>query len=86
MPDRDVPGLVDPHPGQIIEVPEWGYCFGVGTLTLEVQWVGPRYVRGGKLWRQVKGRQVHWNGTRSERAPAEVRLDAVRVPRQHPGS
>ncbi len=39
MPDVTQSELVDPAPGLVIEVPEWGYCFGSGTLTLEVQWV-----------------------------------------------
>ncbi len=82
MSDRDVPDVVDPRPGLVIEIPDWGYCFGSGTLVLEVEWVSPPYYREGSVWRQVKGRQVHWNGARTDRAPAEVRLDAVRLPRQ----
>ncbi len=82
MPDTTQPELVDPAPGLVIEVPEWGYCFGSGTLTLEVQWVSPPYHRAGAQWRQVKGRTVHWNGHRTDRPPVEVRLDAVRLPKQ----
>jgi hypothetical protein len=73
---------IEVAPGAVIEIPEWGYCFGSGTLVLEVQWAGPAYVRAGARWRQVKGRTVHWNGDRTDRHPVEVRLDAVRVPKQ----
>lgn len=84
MPDAPEP--VDPQPDMIIEIPEWGYCFGSGTLVLDVQWVSPKYQRAGTVWRQVKGRTVHWNGQRTDRPPVEVRLDAVRLPRQRPAT
>ncbi len=86
MLDDKPPSTVDPAPGLIIEVPEWGYCFGSGTLTLEVQWLSPPYQRAGARWRQVKGLTVHWNGQRTDRPPVDVRLDAVRLPRQRPSS
>jgi hypothetical protein len=84
MPDAPKP--VDPQPGMTIEIPEWGYCFGSGTLVLDVQWVSPTYHREGARWRQVKGREVHWNGLRTDRHPVEVRLDAVRLPKPRPAT
>ncbi len=50
MPDESElpPDVVDPRPGEVIEIPEWGYRYGSGTLVLQVEWVSPLFwLEGG---------------------------------------
>ncbi|MER7458601.1 hypothetical protein [Micromonospora sp. NPDC126480] len=65
-------------PNTTIRVPEQGYRFGTGPLTLTITEVVASEVADGKVWVRLKGREIRpdWSVAPRERF-AEVRLDLV---------
>ncbi|MER7456680.1 hypothetical protein [Micromonospora sp. NPDC126480] len=65
-------------PNVTIRVPDDAYRYGTGTLTLTITEVVGSDVVDGKVWVQLKGREIRpdWSVAPRERYAA-VRLDAV---------
>ena len=65
------------QPGQVLEIPEDRYLYGVGELRLRVTEVGrvQRMLDGD--WLHVKGVQIAWNGAELKEREVLVRLRAV---------
>ncbi|MEQ4300770.1 hypothetical protein ABNF97_05135 [Plantactinospora sp. B6F1] len=72
--------LPDIRVGDILEVAEGYYCFGLGRLRLEVIEVGRRERHTDGLWLQLRGIELqHPGGTRLRQRRVLVRLDAVAI-------
>ncbi|MFU8850910.1 hypothetical protein ACNAW0_07985 [Micromonospora sp. SL1-18] len=64
--------------GDVVEVAEQHYCYGLGTLTLRVIELGRRERHSDGIWINLRGVELgHPSGPRQRRVLA--RLDAVRV-------
>ncbi len=65
-------------PNTTIRVPEQGYRFGTGPLTLTVTEVVASEVVDGRVWVRVKGHEIRPDRSVAPRERyAEVRLDLV---------
>lgn len=66
--------------GDVIRVPEDGYRFGTGVLTMHVVEVANRRPVDGVVWADLRGHEVHPDGTiRARPRHVSVRLDRVTV-------
>ncbi|GAA3743522.1 hypothetical protein GCM10022225_28880 [Plantactinospora mayteni] len=72
--------LPDIRVGDILEVAEGYYCFGLGRLILEVIELGRRERHTDGLWLHLRGVELqHPDGVRLRQRRVIVRLDAVTV-------
>ncbi|MBM0225510.1 hypothetical protein [Micromonospora sp. ATA51] len=66
--------------GNVISVPEGSYCYGDGVLKMYIAEVVSRGPYDGQVWAEVRGHDVHPDGTLVARERfAFVRVDQVRV-------
>lgn len=64
------------EPGQVIEIGEADYCYGVGTLKLRVTRVAPNQ-HPGLEWLRVIGTEVRWDGKDGDPRDVLVRVSAL---------
>lgn len=67
--------------GDVLRIPEEHYLYGVGTLTLRVTAVDANISRHpGLEWLQVRGVELHSNGTDGDVREVAVRVSALHYP------
>ena len=79
-------GLAPVRVGDVIDVAEDNYCYGVGGLTLRITQVhGLLYMNDGP-WVVVDGIPLWPNGYEGEERYAQIRLEAIRYLPDAPAS
>jgi hypothetical protein len=69
-------------PGDLLQIAEADYCYGVGTLVIRViEVAAPSPVLLGATWSFVKGMEVAWNGQDKRVRTVLVRNTALNSPR-----
>lgn len=66
--------------GELVEIPESGYKFGVGALVLRVTKVAPSPERA---WVTLTGHEIGWDGKRVGTRSVIAKVDAIKLVR-HP--
>lgn len=69
-----------PAPGEVLQLGEDDYKFGVGTLTLRVSAALRVERHADGLWLAVRGVEIRWDGTDGKTRDVLVRMTALSRP------